>query len=553
MRWCKHNRLSVVSGVTLLGLIGLVLVLIPGDTDTPSMDPAGMADLMASQDPFDTIVREVTLRGLARQGLEPAGMDAWPIDVCLHPDTPPEDAERILRELPTYLGIPGDGLLRYNVSNRWTYTATDGNTGVQGDPITITWGFVPDGTWADGGSSDLFAKFDAAFGGSAWMNKVRNCFDRWTAVVGITYVEVSDDGANMPNNMGYLGVRGDVRIGGRSIDGPSGVLGYNYYPNTGDMVLDTDDTVFYSNPVGNYANLKNVVCHEHGHGMGLGHVIPDDDTKLMEPYVCQPGDFVGPQDDDIRGGMRNYGDPYENNDTNAEPTVLGTISDTLVVENLSIDKGQTDVDWYLVTLTSTSITVKVDPYGWGYMVGPEGGSASWVSTDSILDLDIELYDALGTTLLASATSGGTGDPESLSTGVSSPGDYQIKLYRKAGTGNGIQRYTMTVYSGPSSGIPFVDGDALPETGLAFSVYPNPFGSQATMRFFAPAAGPYKLEVFDVAGRLARIIEGDAAGAGWVEATWDGRDQKGDKTSTGVYFMRATSGDRVDTRRVLRVQ
>jgi hypothetical protein len=317
------------------------------------------------------------------------------------------------------------------------------------------------------------------------------------------------------------------------------------------MVLDTDDSGYYSVPVNNYANLKNVVAHEHGHGMGLGHVIPDNDTKLMEPYAPNPGAFVGPQDDDIRGGMRNYGDICENNDANTEPYDLGTISDTTVVENLSIDRG-TDVDWYLVTLTTESITVKVDPIGSSYLVGPEGGSTNWIATDSISDPDIELYDALGTTLLASATSRGVGETESLSTAVPSVGDYQVRVFRKDGTGSGVQRYTMTVYSAPQSGIPYADGDMLPETGLAFAVYPNPFASQATMRFFAPSAGSYRLEVFDVAGRLTRTVDGNATSAGWVEAVWDGRNHLGQEASSGVYFIQATSGSRVETKRVLRI-
>jgi hypothetical protein len=547
MRSLKCRGLSMIPLGILLALIPLALfMLAPGETGNPSLSQATLADLMASQDPFDAIVRGVTIRGLGLQGLDPEA-----INVCLHPDTRPEDAERILRTLPTYLGIPQDGLLTYNLSNRWTYTATDGNTGSQGDPITLTWDVVPDGTWADGGSSDLHAKFTAAFGGTAYMNKIRNAFDRWQAVIGITYVEVSDDGANMPNSAGQLGVRGDVRIGGRSIDGPGNVLGYDYYPNTGDMVLDTDDAGFYSNMLNNYANLKNVVAHEHGHGMGLGHVIPDNDTKLMEPYAPSPFAFVGPQDDDIRGGMRNYGDPCENNDTNSEPYDLGTVSDTTVVENLSIDRGS-DVDWYLVTLTSTTITIEVDPIGSSYVVGPEGGSTSWIATDSISDPDVELYNALGTTLLASSTSAGVGETEILSTAVASAGDYQIKIFRKDGTGSGVQRYTLTMYSDPSSGIPFVDGNVLPGTGLAFSVYPNPFASHATMKFFAPSSGPYTLRVYDVAGRLTRTIEGDASAAGWVETSWDGRDQAGNETSSGVYFIRAASGDRIDTRRMLRV-
>jgi len=540
---------------TLVALIPVaVLALLPQSPGSISDASPDIEDLMTSQDPFDRIAREVTLRGLALHEGPSTGFDPREVDVCLHPDTKPEDAERLLRELPTYEGI-GDGLLGYYLRARWTWTVITGSCGSQGDPITITWSFVPDGTWADGGASDLFAVFDAEFGGDAWMNKIRNCFDRWSWVTGIDYVEVSDDGANMPNSNGQLGVRGDVRIGGRYIDGPGNVLAYNYYPGSGgDMVLDTGDHNFYGNPVSNYGNLKNVVCHEHGHGIGLGHVIPTDCTKLMEAYHCGCSFFIGPQDDDIRGGMRNYGDTYENNDSCSEPADLGTIgTDTLVVEELSIDRGTTDVDFYLVTLTSTDITVEVDPIGSGYLLGDDGGSTSWVATDSISDPDIELYDAAGTTLLASATSAGIGETEVLNHTVACPGDYQIKVYRKADSGGDVQRYTMSIYCGDQSSIPYADGDLSPGDGLAFSVYPNPFGAHANLRFFAPTPGYYTVEVFDVAGRRSRTLQAHASKIGWVEALWDGRDDRGEETASGVYFMRLSSGDRAETKRLLKVR
>jgi hypothetical protein len=145
-----------------------------------------------------------------------------------------------------------------------------------------------------------------------------------------------------------------------------------------------------------------------------------------------------------------------------------------------------------------------------------------------------------------------GGTEVLNYTVPSAGDYQIQVYRKAGTGNGVQRYTMMIYSDPLSGIPLAAGDALSRTGLALSAYPNPFGTRTTARFLAPSVGPYTLEVFDVTGRLSRVIRGHATSAGWVEAVWDGRDDRGDESSTGVYFIRASFGDRVETRRVLRI-
>jgi hypothetical protein len=273
-------------------------------------------------------------------------------------------------------------------------------------------------------------------------------------------------------------------------------------------------------------------------------VIPTDCTKLLEPYICSPTLPVGPKDDDIRGGMRNYGDPRENNDTNTTPTILGTVSDSLVVENLSIDNGNTDVDWFKITLsTATQLTVEVDPIGSSYYVGPDGGTETWVATDSISDPDIGLYDAAGATLLASATSGGLGATEILDYTTTSAGDYQIKVYRKAATGNNVQRYTMKIYEDASAGV-------VARADFIFSVSPNPFTDIVTARFEAPAAGAYRIEIFDVTGRLCRRVEGLAPGTGQVEAVWDGRDSRGHDAPAGVYFMRVRASNLQETARVL---
>ena len=64
--------------------------------------------------------------------------------------------------------------------------------------------------------------------------------------------------------------------------------------------------------------------HEHGHGVGLLHVCPINNTKLMEPFLNT--NFDGLRHDEVRGGQRHYGHADEQNDTAATATDLGTIN-----------------------------------------------------------------------------------------------------------------------------------------------------------------------------------------------------------------------------------
>jgi hypothetical protein len=56
--------------------------------------------------------------------------------------------------------------------------------------------------------------------------------------------------------------------------------------------------------------------------------------------------------------------------------------------------------------------------------------------------------------------------------------------------------------------------------------PNPFNPLTTIRFDLPAAGPVRLAVYDLAGRLVRVLVEEARAAGSHEAVWDGRDAAG---------------------------
>ena len=464
------------------------------------------------------------------------------IATCIHPDTPPERVEELLRNLPTW---DGDG--RYQLGDRWNTTAIDGDAGNTGAPINLTYSFLDDGVMIPGNNNEpdsasrLYLVMNGHFGSEAvWKAMFAEMFDDWGKHIGVTYEEVDDDGAAFPNFPGELGLRGDVRIGSHPIDGQYGVLAYNYYPDVGDMVLDSSDN--WGAPYNDHVFMRNIIRHEHGHGLGLGHVSPENCQKLMEPYICQ--NFDGPQDDDLRGAMRNYGDTHEFNNNAAGATDLGALEGPFVLELPASLTTSVDFDYYRFTTTGAAeLDVVLDPVGQRYDL--EG---VMVETDEVMDLAFRVLGGEnGADMLIQVNDVGLGDDEILvDFPLPAPGDYWILVFRAAGTPD-VQRYDLAL-DVTLTDITNVAREATPAAELAPTLYPNPFNPRTTLRFHAAQAGPVQLSVYDVAGRLVRSIDGRADAAGWQELTWDGRTNRGDAAPSGAYVLRARSAQQTWTAR-----
>jgi len=234
----------------------------------------------------------------------------------------------------------------------------------------------------------------------------------------------TDDGASLGSASGTLGVRPDIRIGGHPIDGNGNILAYNFYPNNGDMIIDTADA-FYTNTSSNSLGLRNVLAHEHGHGLGLGHVCPISQTKLMEPYLTFA--FDGPQHDDVLAANRGYGDARESNDSAAGASNLGAPgTTTLTLDDLSLD-DPSDADFFSFTVAAdASIDVVVSPVGATYFSGAQNtdGSCSTGSSYSSVDtlnLAIAILGPDGETVVSSADAAVAGLGELLENVVLSSG------------------------------------------------------------------------------------------------------------------------------------
>lgn len=327
--------------------------------------------------------------------------------------------------------------------SRWQFTSA-GSTGDAGDPITLTWSFIPDGTDVRRPEntllqdpSDLIAEFDTAFGAGPggddltqrpWFTYFEQSFDRLTELTGVTYVyEPNDNTQDHGSGSGITGFRGDIRIGGIGMDGSGGTLAYNYFPSGGgDMALDTDDLAsFFTDSTNNYRVLRNTIMHEAGHGLGLEHSSSGNADFLMEATINES--FDGPQHDDLRGFHWLYGDALEKggrNETAATATDLGALA---VGGSLAIGTGGTgasiggnetdfvsianegDDDYFAFTIAEpVRLDATMTPRGASYLQG-----ATAFDTTSTNDLFLTIYDTDGTTLLIEEAIGGPGVAETV--------------------------------------------------------------------------------------------------------------------------------------------
>jgi hypothetical protein len=81
--------------------------------------------------------------------------------------------------------------------------------------------------------------------------------------------------------------------------------------------------------------------------------------------------------------------------------------------------------------------------------------------------------------------------------------------------------------------------------------PNPFNPTTLIRFSVPDGGGYvTLRIYDVAGKLVRIlVDGDQT-AGDKRVTWSGRNDDGRLVATGVYFYRMTAPGFEQTKKIV---
>ncbi len=81
----------------------------------------------------------------------------------------------------------------------------------------------------------------------------------------------------------------------------------------------------------------------------------------------------------------------------------------------------------------------------------------------------------------------------------------------------------------------IQQNMIPEKYFLSQNYPNPFNPETTIQFGLPQAEQVSLKIYDINGKLVRDLFTGMKDAGTHTLLWNGRDNAGQKVSSGVYF------------------
>jgi hypothetical protein len=95
-----------------------------------------------------------------------------------------------------------------------------------------------------------------------------------------------------------------------------------------------------------------------------------------------------------------------------------------------------------------------------------------------------------------------------------------------------------------------DPPAVPLADYLSQNFPNPFNPVTSISFGLKEPGHVKLRIYDVSGRLVRVLVDERRDAGRYTEVWDGLDNKSATVSSGVYFYSLSARMFKETRKMI---
>jgi photosystem II stability/assembly factor-like uncharacterized protein len=93
-------------------------------------------------------------------------------------------------------------------------------------------------------------------------------------------------------------------------------------------------------------------------------------------------------------------------------------------------------------------------------------------------------------------------------------------------------------------------EGIPTTFAVSNNYPNPFNPLTTIDYQLPKVDDVTLVIYNVLGQPVRTLVNERKRPGTYKVVWDGRNEVGDKMSSGVYIYRFEAGDFTTAKKML---
>jgi len=193
------------------------------------------------------------------------------------------------------------------------------------------------------------------------------------------------------------------------------------------------------------------------------------------------------------------------------------------------------------TVTNT-VTGQRVPFGFVELDGTDGRftariDGSVVRSDFILMLTADAVDSLVPSWKVSL------DPTVGSMNPEVGDSLRLVLFKPFADGD---QYVFEAILGPMLGVK----EHIPLISSLSQNFPNPFNPTTEIRFHLGEPMMVTLEIFDILGRKVRTLISDPFPAGEHRVVWDGKNNFGDRVSTGVYIYRLRAGSFVKTNKML---
>ena len=95
-----------------------------------------------------------------------------------------------------------------------------------------------------------------------------------------------------------------------------------------------------------------------------------------------------------------------------------------------------------------------------------------------------------------------------------------------------------------------DYPVVQHSGLQLRNYPNPFNPETTILFSLPHPGDIRFDIFNVRSqRIITLIE-EYRDPGEHRVIWNGRDERGNRVSSGIYFYRLKAGKLTEQKKMI---